>query len=120
MEELDERLSVFGLLCYSNVLSRMMLRAEERNMLEGFRVGLRSILTRVIFLASTLIRIISVGWPCCLTARLLLAYTLPGSSFGRNPIACGFWDLVIERISRRLDGWKKTYLSFGGRITLIH
>ena len=26
---------------------------------------------------------------------------------------------MIERISRRLDGWKKAYLSFGGRITLI-
>ena len=37
-----------------------------------------------------------------------------------NSKACGFWDLLIERLSRRLDGWKKTYLSFGGRITLIH
>ncbi|RVW68806.1 Retrovirus-related Pol polyprotein from transposon RE1 [Vitis vinifera] len=37
----------------------------------------------------------------------------------RNPKACGFWDLVIERISRRLDGWQKAYLSFSGRITLI-
>ena len=27
---------------------------------------------------------------------------------------------MIERISRRLDGWKKAYLSFDGRITLIH
>ena len=26
---------------------------------------------------------------------------------------------MIERISRRLDGWQKTYLSFGGRITFI-
>ncbi|RVW49919.1 Transposon TX1 uncharacterized 149 kDa protein [Vitis vinifera] len=48
-----------------------------------------------------------------------LAYTLSGSSFGREPKACGFWDPVIERISRRLDGWQKAYLSFGGRITLI-
>ncbi|RVX09650.1 putative ribonuclease H protein [Vitis vinifera] len=59
-----------------DVLSRMMLRAEERSLLEGFRVG--------------------------------------------NPITCGLWDPVIERISRRLDGWQKAYLSFGGRITLIH
>ncbi|RVX01566.1 DUF724 domain-containing protein 7 [Vitis vinifera] len=29
------------------------------------------------------------------------------------------WDPVVERISRRLDGWKKAYLSLGGRITLI-
>ena len=39
---------------------------------------------------------------------------------GGNPKACGFWDPMIERISRRLDEWQKAYLSFGGRITLIH
>ena len=43
-----------------------------------------------------------------------------GLPLGGNPKACGFWDPVIERISQRLDGWQKTYLSFGGRITLIH
>ena len=42
-----------------------------------------------------------------------------GLPLGGNPKARGFWDPVIERISRRLDGWQKTYLSFGGRITLI-
>ena len=49
------------------------------------------------------------GWP--------ILY--PGLPLGGNPKACGFWDPVIERISRRLDGWQKTYLSFGNRITLI-
>ena len=29
-----------------------------------------------------------------------------------------FWDSVIDRISRRSDGWKKTHLSLGERITL--
>ena len=43
-----------------------------------------------------------------------------GLPLGGNPTACGFWDPVIERISRRLDGWQKAYLSFGGRITLLH
>ena len=38
---------------------------------------------------------------------------------GRNLKTIGFWDLVVERISRRLDGWKKAFLSLGGRITLI-
>ena len=27
-----------------------------------------------------------------------------GLPLGGNPKACGFWDSVIERISRRLDG----------------
>ena len=49
------------------------------------------------------------GWP-------ILYLGLP---LGGNPKACGFWDLVIKRISRRLDGWQKAYLSFGGKITLI-
>ncbi|RVW29636.1 hypothetical protein CK203_100953 [Vitis vinifera] len=42
-----------------------------------------------------------------------------GLPLGGNPKTIGFWDPVVERISRRLDGWKKTYLSLGGRITLI-
>ncbi|RVW81815.1 Transposon TX1 uncharacterized 149 kDa protein [Vitis vinifera] len=49
------------------------------------------------------------GWP-------ILYLGLP---LGGNPRVGGFWDPVIERISRRLDGWQKTYLSFRGRITLI-
>ncbi|RVW87868.1 Transposon TX1 uncharacterized 149 kDa protein [Vitis vinifera] len=68
-------LSHFLFTLVADVLSRMLLRAGERNLLECFRVG--------------------------------------------NPKACGFWDPVIERISRRLDGWQKAYLSFGVRITFI-
>ncbi|RVX07512.1 hypothetical protein CK203_025217 [Vitis vinifera] len=36
-----------------------------------------------------------------------------GLPLGGNPKACGFWDPVIERISSRLDGWQKAYLSLG-------
>ncbi|RVW27260.1 hypothetical protein CK203_103089 [Vitis vinifera] len=42
------------------------------------------------------------GWP-------ILYLGLP---LGGNPKACGFWDPMIERISKRLDGWQKAYLSF--------
>ncbi|RVW78846.1 Transposon TX1 uncharacterized 149 kDa protein [Vitis vinifera] len=49
------------------------------------------------------------GWP-------ILYLGLP---LGGNPKSGSFWDPVIERISSRLDGWQKAYLSFGGRITLI-
>ena len=38
---------------------------------------------------------------------------------GGNPKTIGYYDLVVERILRRLDGWKNTFLSLGGRITLI-
>ncbi|RVW92334.1 putative ribonuclease H protein [Vitis vinifera] len=42
-----------------------------------------------------------------------------GLPLGGNPKTIGFWDPVVERISRRLDGWKKAFLSLRGRITLI-
>ncbi|KAJ9687808.1 hypothetical protein PVL29_013851 [Vitis rotundifolia] len=154
-------LSPFLFTLVADVLSRMLLRAEERNALEGFRVGRNR--TRVshlqfaddtIFFSSTreedlltLKNILPVfghiyglkvnldksniygmnigqnhlhrlaelldckasGWP-------ILYLGLP---LGGNPKSGGFWDPVIERISSRLDGWQKAYLSFGGRITLI-
>ncbi|RVW35131.1 hypothetical protein CK203_085890 [Vitis vinifera] len=102
-KELDERLSVF------DVLSRMMLRAEERSMLEGFKVNLdKSNLIGINLDQNHLSRLAlfldckAFDWPI-----LYLGLPLRG-----NPIACGFWDPVIERISRRLDGWQKalTYL----------
>ncbi|KAL6322627.1 hypothetical protein AAG906_014299 [Vitis piasezkii] len=154
-------LSPFLFTIVADVLSRMLLKAEERNVLEGFRVGRNR--TRVshlqfaddtIFFSSSreedmmnlksillvfghisglkvnldksniyginleqnhLSRLAEMldckasGWP-------ILYLGLP---LGGNPKASGFWDPVIERISRRLDGWQKAYLSFGGRITLI-
>ncbi|WJZ97307.1 hypothetical protein VitviT2T_015918 [Vitis vinifera] len=154
-------LSPFLFTLVADVLSRMLVRAEERNMLEGFRVGRNR--TRVshlqfaddtIFFSNTreedlqtlkslllafghisglkvnldksniyginldhahISRLVETlgckasGWP-------ILYLGLP---LGGNPKAGGFWDPVIERISRRLDGWQKAYLSFGGRITLI-
>ncbi|RVW19550.1 putative ribonuclease H protein [Vitis vinifera] len=90
-------LSPFLFTIVADVLSRMLLKAEERNLLEGFRV-------------SVVLDCKASDWP-------ILYLGLP---LGGNPTACGFWDPVIERISRRLDGWQKAYLSFGGRITLLH
>ena len=42
-----------------------------------------------------------------------------GLPLGGNPNSIGFWDLVVEKVARRLDGWKKAWLSFGEEITLI-
>lgn len=43
-----------------------------------------------------------------------------GVPLGGNPWRIDFWDLVVTKISKRLDGWKKGYVSKGGRLTLIH
>ncbi|RVW21770.1 LINE-1 retrotransposable element ORF2 protein [Vitis vinifera] len=154
-------LSPFLFTLVADVLSRMLVRAEERNMLEGFRVGRNR--TRVshlqfaddtIFFSNTREEdlqtlkslLLAFGHISGLKVNLdksniyginldhahisRLAETLGckasgwpilylGLPLGGNPRAGGFWDPVIERISRRLDGWQKAYLSFGGRITLI-
>ena len=37
-----------------------------------------------------------------------------------NPRKIDFWDPVVTNVAKRLDGWKKAFLSRGGRLTLIH
>jgi hypothetical protein len=54
---------------------------------------------------------------CCRTGALPLLYlSLPlGASFKASSI----WNPILEKIERRLAGWKKIYLSKGGRLTLL-
>ncbi|RVW26534.1 hypothetical protein CK203_103812 [Vitis vinifera] len=130
-------LSPFLFTLIADVLSRMLLRAEEEmprrvsgweedmrlksvllvfGHISGLKVnfdksniyGINVEQNRLSRLAE-LLDCKALGWP-------ILYMGLP---LGGNPKACGFWDPMIERISRRLDGWQKAYLSFGGRITLI-
>ncbi|KAG2719696.1 hypothetical protein I3760_02G002200, partial [Carya illinoinensis] len=45
--------------------------------------------------------------------------TYLGLPLGSASRASAVWDSVIEKIERRLAGWKRLYLSKGGRTTLI-
>ena len=42
-----------------------------------------------------------------------------GMPLGGNPCGRSFWEPVISKVANRLDGWKKAFLSKGGRLTLI-
>lgn len=42
-----------------------------------------------------------------------------GLPLGGVSRSLSFWDPVIERINNKLASWKRLYISFGGRITLI-
>ena len=43
-----------------------------------------------------------------------------GLPLGGNPRRIDFWDPVVTKVAKRLDSWKKAFLSRGGRLTLIH
>ncbi|RVW28428.1 putative ribonuclease H protein [Vitis vinifera] len=110
-------LSLFLFTIVADVLNRMLLRAKERSMLEGFSVNLdKSNLYGINLDQDHLFRL-ALMLDCKVYDWPILYLDLP---LGGNPKACGFWDPVIERILRRLNEWKKAYLSFGGKITLIH
>lgn len=38
---------------------------------------------------------------------------------GGNPSATTFWQPVLEKMSKRLGAWKKSYISMGGRVALM-
>lgn len=42
-----------------------------------------------------------------------------GMPLGGSQKSCAFWDLVVERVNKKLTCWKQSYISLGGRITLI-
>jgi hypothetical protein len=42
-----------------------------------------------------------------------------GISIGGNPCRLAFWEPVLHSIKSRLSGWKSSFLSFGGRLTLL-
>ncbi|XP_077242388.1 uncharacterized protein LOC143882885 [Tasmannia lanceolata] len=48
-----------------------------------------------------------------------LPITYIGLRLGIGIPNAALWDIAVERIDRKLAIWKKKYLSFGGRITLI-
>ena len=42
-----------------------------------------------------------------------------GLPLGGNPTKKTFWEPVETKVAKRLDGWKRVFLSRGGRLTLI-
>ena len=45
--------------------------------------------------------------------------TYLGLPLGVNPYNRTFWEPVLSKVAKRLDGWKRAFLSKGRRLTLI-
>ncbi|CAL8989771.1 unnamed protein product [Prunus brigantina] len=56
------------------------------------------------------------GWGCAVGDWPMKYLGLP---LGGNPKAIVFWDPVLKKVQRRLQKWKRAFLSRGGRLTLI-
>jgi hypothetical protein len=54
---------------------------------------------------------------CCRVCTLPLTYL--GMPLGASFKALAVWTPILEKIQRRLSGWKKKYLLKGGRLTLL-
>lgn len=54
---------------------------------------------------------------CCRIGVLPMSYL--GMPLGSSFKASSVWNPILEKIERKLVGWKKLYLSKGGRLTLL-
>lgn len=48
-----------------------------------------------------------------------MALEISGDAIRWNHQSNSFWDPMVKRIHKKLAGWKKSYISLGGRLTLI-
>ena len=53
----------------------------------------------------------------CRVGTLLMSYL--GMPLGASHKSSSIWNPILEKFKRRLAGWKKLYLSKGGRLTLL-
>jgi hypothetical protein len=54
---------------------------------------------------------------CCQIGTLPISYL--GMPLGATYRAVSIWNPILEKMERKLAGWKKLYLSRGGRLTLL-
>ncbi|RVW92960.1 Transposon TX1 uncharacterized 149 kDa protein [Vitis vinifera] len=116
-------LSPFLFTLVADVLSRLMIRVEETGITEGFFVGRNRTRVSLLQFADDTIFFSKASMEHLQNLKIIILVfgqvsglkinleknTISGLPLGGNPKTIGFWDPVVERISRRLDG-KKDHL----------
>lgn len=122
----DDSLKVSHLQFVDNTISFLNAKKENiKNMkmclsifevIDGFSVNMdKSCMARIHVDQSMLMELASV-MGCQLGALPLKYLEMP---LGGNPKVVAFWDPVVKKVSKKFVAWKKSYISFGGHITLI-
>ncbi|RVX09397.1 GTP-binding protein TypA/BipA-like [Vitis vinifera] len=105
----------------------LMIKAEETGITEGFFVGRDRTRVSLLQFADDTIFFSKASMEHLQNLKIILLVfgqvsglkinleksTILGLSLGGNPKTIDFWDPVVERILRRLDGWKKGLFVFG-------
>ncbi|KAK2652984.1 hypothetical protein Ddye_012840 [Dipteronia dyeriana] len=106
-----------------DVLSRMIMKAKDLGLIRGINMGnddLRSNLNK-----SCLVKVgskepMDIEWAIIFRCtRSSLPITYLGLPLGGNSYEEAFWNLVINKVERRLALWKKGFMSKGGRLVMI-
>ena len=100
--ELDQLLYIRMILSCFEVVTSLCVNMEKSEMVPVGKVG------NIEMLANSL---------DCQVGSLPLAYL--GMPLGASYKAVSVWDPILEKMERRLTGWRKLYLSKGGRLTLL-
>uniref|UniRef100_A0A2N9F4W2 Reverse transcriptase domain-containing protein n=1 Tax=Fagus sylvatica TaxID=28930 RepID=A0A2N9F4W2_FAGSY len=120
-------LSPLLFLVIMEVLSRMLHRTEEGGFIRGFCAGRTDEAVTGLRVNMNKSEMVQVGtvpdFPRLAALLSCKIGTLPmnylGMPLGALHKALSMWDPILEKIERRLAGWKKLYLSKGGRLTLL-
>uniref|UniRef100_A0A2N9FG38 Reverse transcriptase domain-containing protein n=1 Tax=Fagus sylvatica TaxID=28930 RepID=A0A2N9FG38_FAGSY len=118
-------LSPLLFLLIMEVLSRMLRRMEEvlhlRMVLSCFEVvtglGVNMGKSELVPVGEVLNLSHLADILCCRIGSLPMSYL--GLPLGASFKAFSIWNPILEKVERRLAGWKKLYLSKGGRLTLL-
>lgn len=85
-------------------------------MASGLRINLKKSSVSGINVSDHRASQVALKWGC-LNQSLNISYL--ENPLGGKPSTESFWNQVVENIQKKLDGWRFSYLSKGGRQVLI-